>query len=184
MTSARHRHELFQGISKRLLVALFSLMAPTLAGAFDLQSDAPIRVNADHARLDEGAGKATYTGNVIVRQGKTTLTAEEVILHRQEGILKRIEATGQPAHYTQPARNERPSTDAKARVIIYSANDNRILLRQQAVIRQAGNVFRGERIDYDTAKRVVTATGGDADNDPDGRVEMIIQPGNSDGDDN
>ncbi|WP_228151223.1 lipopolysaccharide transport periplasmic protein LptA [Tamilnaduibacter salinus] len=180
MTSARHRHEPFPRVGARLLIALLGLMMPALAGAFDLQSDAPIRVNADHARIDEGAGEATYTGNVIVRQNETTLTAEKVVLHRQDGVLKQIEATGEPAHYTQPARNDRPKTDAEAHVIIYSAGDNRILLRQQAVIRQAGNVFRGERIDYDTAKRVVTATGSDTN--PDGRVEMIIQPGNQSGD--
>jgi lipopolysaccharide transport protein LptA len=52
------------------------------------------------------------------------------------------------------------------------------VFEEQAVIEQNGNRFSGNRIDYDSTRRVVTATSSpQRDNQSeDGRVEMIIQP--------
>lgn len=155
-------------------VALTALAAPALA--FDLDSDAPITVNADNARLDDSKGVATYTGDVVVTQQETQLRADQVILYRDENGLSRIEATGSPAHYTQPSGTQGEATDAEALVIIYSAGDSLLTFEQDAEIRQAGNLFRGERIYYDTENRVVTAEGSGGNDGNDGRVEMVIQP--------
>jgi len=116
-----------------------------------------------------------YTGDVVVRQDATELTADKVVLIRTDGLLDQIEAFGKPAHYTQPKAGETAATDAEAEKITYMAGENRILFEDKAVIRQAGNVFKGERIDYDTAKRIVTAEGS-RNGESNGRVEMVIQP--------
>ncbi|MGP4844612.1 lipopolysaccharide transport periplasmic protein LptA [Marinobacter sp. 1Y8] len=169
------RHHPAKRLATGTLTALAIAAASTQALAFDLNSDSPINVSADKARLDDGQGRAVYTGDVIVRQDATELTADKVVLIRTEGLLDRIEAFGQPAHYTQPKAGETAATDAEAEKITYSAGDNRILFENNAVIRQAGNVFKGERIDYDTAKRIVTAEGSRS-GESNGRVEMVIQP--------
>lgn len=160
----------------RVAVLLLCLGASLGAGAFNLDSDAPITVNADTARLDDGQGVATYTGDVIVTQNETRLTADKVLLYRDSEGLTRIEAFGSPARYQQPAVGEQASTDAKALTIIYAARENLLTLEREAVIEQGSNLFRGNRILYDTAKRVVTAEGGPRDGEGSGRVEMIIQP--------
>ncbi|WP_165855435.1 lipopolysaccharide transport periplasmic protein LptA [Marinobacter sp. JSM 1782161] len=160
---------------RRLLGAALLALAAN-AQAFDLNSDSPIKVSADNARLDDAKGTAVYTGGVVVRQDATELTADRVVLYRSQGALNRIEAYGKPAHYIQPQQGETPKTDAEALTIIYAAGENRLTFEEKAVIRQNGNVFKGERIDYDTARRVVTAGGGSKSDGGDGRVEMVIQP--------
>lgn len=164
-----------------VLTACLVLGAPA-ALAFDLKSDDPIRVNADSARLDDGQGIATYTGAVKMTQGDARLTADKVVLYRDENGVSRIEATGQPAHYRQPATQGQGETDARALNITWSAAENRVTFEREAVIEQNGNLFRGDVIHYDSANRVVTAEGTDQGNGS-GRVEMVIQPRKQDGQD-
>ena len=72
-------------------------------------------------------------------------------------------------------------TDARALTITWSASDNRVTFKREAVIEQGGNLFRGNIIHYDSAERVVTAEGSADQGDGSGRVEMVIQPrGNPD----
>ncbi|ROU01960.1 lipopolysaccharide transport periplasmic protein LptA [Marinobacter sp. R17] len=167
----RNKSRLLRRIAGAALLVLASQ-----AQAFDLNSDSPIKVSADQARLDDAKGTAIYTGDVVVRQDGTELTADKVVLYREQGALNRIEAHGKPAHYTQPKTADTAKTDAEAMTIIYAAGENRITFIEKAVIHQDGNVFKGEEINYDTATRVVTASGSRDGNDQDGRVEMVIQP--------
>lgn len=163
------------------LLLLLVLITPP-ASAFDLDSEKPIRVKADNARLDDSEGIATYTGSVEMSQGDTRLTADRVVLRRSEEGVSRIEATGQPARYQQPATGGTGETSARALNITWSADDNRVTFEREAVIEQGGNLFRGEIIHYDSVDRVVTAAGSAEPGDGDGRVEMVIQPrSNQDG---
>ncbi|MBQ0832162.1 MULTISPECIES: lipopolysaccharide transport periplasmic protein LptA [unclassified Marinobacter] len=165
----------------KLLIAFFLAAIASPAAAFDLDSDQPITVSADSARLDDGKGIATYTGAVELVQGKTRLTAERVVLYRSAEGLNRIEANGSPARYQQPVTSGEGETDAKAKNITWSATDKQLTFERDAVIEQNGNVFRGDIIHYDTEQRVVTAEGGEDTGSGPGRVEMVIQPrGNSD----
>ncbi|MGO1461315.1 MAG: lipopolysaccharide transport periplasmic protein LptA [Marinobacter sp.] len=160
----------------RLLMAFFAVLLASPAGAFDLDSDKPITVSADSARLDDGKGIATYTGAVELVQGETRLTAERVVLYRSVEGLNRIEATGSPARYQQPVTNGEGETDAKAKNITWSAPDKQLTFEREAVIEQNGNVFRGDIIHYDTEQRVVTAEGVEDTGSGPSRVEMVIQP--------
>lgn len=157
-----------------LLLATLALAGPT--AAFDLDSDAPIRVSADSARVDDTEGTAVYSGDVELAQGTTQLNAERVVLYRNQDGLSRIEASGEPARYRQPAREGEAMTNARARNITWSATENQLTFERQAVIEQGNNVFRGDVIQYDTVSRVVTAEGGTPSDDSSGRVEMVIQP--------
>jgi lipopolysaccharide export system protein LptA len=155
---------------------LAGLLISTPGLAFDLDSNIPINVAANSARLDDAKGVATYTGDVELVQGDTKLFAQEVVLYRDTNGLSRIEATGTPAHYVQPTANGKGETDAKALTIIWSAAEKQLTFERDAVIRQTGNIFRGERILYDTVNRVVTAQGSTEAGSGSGRVEMTIQP--------
>ena len=109
-----------------LAIAMLSSLMTLPAWAFDLDSDVPIKVNADHARLDDNQGIATYTGDVILTQGETRLDADRVVLFRNAEGLNRIEATGNPAHYRQPTRDGNGETDARATNITWSAQDKQL----------------------------------------------------------
>lgn len=162
--------------SLRLVAVLVVLAAAAPALAFDLDSDDPIRVSADTARLDDSAGTAVYSGDVVVRQGITELTADRVVLYRDGDGVSRIEASGGPARYRQTGAAEEGPIDARAEVITYSADETRLTFEGDAMIEQADNIFRGDIIRYDTARRVVTAEGRPGEGDSRGRVEMVIQP--------
>ncbi|WP_410802497.1 lipopolysaccharide transport periplasmic protein LptA [Marinobacter sp. KMM 10035] len=165
---------------RRLLITAVAAGLMNSAMAFDLDSDQPITVSADSARLDDGKGIATYTGAVELTQGKTRLSAERVVLYRSAEGLNRIEASGSPARYQQPVTSGEGKTDAQAKNITWSATDKQLTFEREAVIEQNGNVFRGDIIHYDTEQRVVTAEGGEDTGAGPGRVEMVIQPrGNS-----
>ena len=157
---------------------LLLLLLARIAGAFDLDSDIPIRVNADNARLDDGQGIATYTGAVVMAQGDTRLTADRVVLYRNDEGVSRIEASGQPARYLQPAAEGDGETSARALNIVWSAEENQVMFEREAVIEQGGNLFRGDIIHYDSVNRVVTAEGSPDQGNGGGRVEMVIQPRN------
>lgn len=163
----------------RALIPLLLALTPSFASGFDLDSDTPIRVSADSARLDDGQGIATYTGTVEMNQGNSRLTADRVVLYRNDVGVRRIEADGEPARYRQPAANGEGETDAEALTITWSADDNRVTFEREAVITQDGNVFRGDLIHYNSVERVVTAEGSAEGSDGSGRVEMVIQPRSS-----
>ncbi|KAA1176359.1 lipopolysaccharide transport periplasmic protein LptA [Marinobacter salinexigens] len=168
-----------KSVTKQLLApfaTLVVLITATPAAAFDLNSETPILVSADNARLDDSSGVATYTGTVELTQGKTRLNADKVTLYRDNDGLSRIEASGDPAHYRQPTRDGTGETDAKAQHITWSASDRELTFEREAVIEQNGNLFRGDVIHYDTVRRVVTAEGGADTGSGTGRVEMVIQP--------
>lgn len=162
-----------------LILFAAGLLATSPTMAFDPDSNLPITVKADSARLDDTKGTATYTGTVVLTQGKTRLTAERVVLFRGSEGLSRIEAFGHPAHYQQPSREGAGETDASALSITWSAPDKELTFKHEAVIEQNGNLFRGDIIQYDTARRIVTADGGPANGESTGRVEMVIQPRNT-----
>lgn len=159
----------------RLALALLLAGAIPPAFAFDLDSDKPIRIESRSARLDDKAGTATYTGNVRVTQGEARLEADRVVLTRKNGELDSMEATGEPATYEQPETANAPAIYAEGNRIHYAAGEGLIVFEQNALIRQAGDRFRGNRISYDLEERVVTASSADGDDDD--RVEMTIQPG-------
>ncbi|WP_372972288.1 lipopolysaccharide transport periplasmic protein LptA [Marinobacter sp.] len=164
----------------RCLLLLVALAPALPAAAFDMNSDEPIRITADSARLDDNRGTAIYRGNVDVRQGEVLLTADRVDVYRGAEGLDRIHATGQPATYDRPATANEGAVHAEALEIHYSAGENLLRFERKAVVQQGQDEFRGAVITYDTTNRIVTGEGQDDGGEGSGRVEMVIQPrGNS-----
>ncbi|MFC4259565.1 lipopolysaccharide transport periplasmic protein LptA [Marinobacter lacisalsi] len=170
-----------RNLASRLLLMSTLALGPALpALAFNLDSNEPIRVTADSARLDDTQGTAVYRGNVKVRQGGILLTADRVDVSRNAAGLDQIDASGRPATYYRPATETESAVNAEALKIHYSAGDNLLRFEREAVVKQGGDEFRGAVINYNTANKVVTGEGRTADGEGSGRVEMIIQPrGNS-----
>ena len=167
-------------------VKTFSLLlslsaALTSAGAWALPSDRdqPIRVQADSAELDDKQGVAVYRGDVVITQGTLKITGDTVtITQTAQGDIDTFTSIGKPAYYEQKPAENKQIVKAYGLTIQYFANNERIVLIDQAKVVQEGNTFEGEKIVYDTKRQIVNAgrANGTSVTSPRPRIDMVIQP--------
>ena len=167
---AMHR---FQTLISCLCVMM--LGAPA-ALALTAGSTDPIRIEANQASLDDSKGIATYVGRVVVTQGPSKLEADRVVIFTENNQLVRIEAHGNPAHFTQLDTAKAQQTDAYGDQIIYEQREELLKLLHNAKLQQGKNSFQGDMIEYDTINRIVNAKGSEAGDGTNTRVELIIHP--------
>lgn len=172
-------------MNKRL--SLNSLLHTIIAGTFSLLSlsvialesdrEQAIRIQADAAMVDEGAGTSIYRGNVIIQQGTLKVTAEEVEIFTSDSeiiqiIAKADQKSSDLAHYTQQINADNERVSAQARKITYLVQEERLHLAGDARLKQVEDEFEGELLYYDLAKGIVNlSSGGGSD-----RINMTISP--------
>ena len=162
-----------------LLISLGLAAASSTSWALPSDRDQPIRVQADSAELDDKQGVAVYRGSVVITQGSLKITGDTVTLtQNQTGDLEVFTAVGKPAYYEQQPSADKQIVKAYGLTIQYFANNERIVLIDQAKVVQEGNTFEGEKIVYDTQRQIVNAgraTGSNVSM-PRPRIDMILQP--------
>lgn len=157
------------------IVVTLSLLLPLLTGtvhALSSDRNQPMNVEADRADIDDKRGVSVYRGNVKITQGTLRLTADELTLHTRDGEVVRAIAVGKPATYRQRPDGKEHDVEAEALKMEYLADRQQLILTEKALVQQAGDTFRSERIDYDIAADVVKAGAGA----PGDRVRITIQP--------
>lgn len=156
-------------------VALVLALLP-LAHAQD-DSEQPIYIESDSLDIDDARGISVYRGNVQFRQGGNQLWADEVkVYSKDRRELDKIIATGKPARFHQsPAPGKEQETNGEAEHIEYQSVQGIVILDTHARLTQGENIFTGNRIVYETERRVVRA-GKAADEKVPGRVQVVIQP--------
>ncbi len=132
----------------------------------------PVTIEADSAVFDERQGQSTYSGHVVITQGGMQIRADEVTVYLADEKLKRIVARGEPVRFRQQREGEKEIL-GEARRLDYLADEERLLLQDQAWLTQGGNRFSGQRIEYDMPRERVTAAQGE---DGSQRVRVTIQP--------
>ncbi|WP_421682416.1 lipopolysaccharide transport periplasmic protein LptA [Stutzerimonas urumqiensis] len=155
------------------------LLASAAAWALPEDRNQPIRVQADTAELDDRQGVAVYRGDVVITQGTLKITGDTVTITQDDnGEVEIFTAVGKPAYYEQKPSVDEPIVKAYGLTIQYFADNERIVLLDQAKVVQEGNTFEGEKIVYDTQRQIVNAgRASDADiTTPKPRVDMVIQP--------
>lgn len=165
---------------RRIKILCFALLLGTAmpAAAQSSDTDQPIHIQANAATLDDRKNTAVYTGNVIITQGSMRLTGSRVTLTMDNGgEVQKLVSHGSPASFRQtPAGGNQ--VDARALIIEYHADTERVVLIDEAFLEQTGNTFQGQRIAYDIQRQVVDAGRAVADDAGDSaeRIEIIIQP--------
>lgn len=159
---------------RKILCALL-LALPLAAAALEGDRREPIHVRADRVELDNRKGIGTYRGNVTLDQGSLHLEADVLIVHRNADGLERIEAEGRPVRFRQRPDAAAADIEGEARRLEYRTAQEQLLLQGAASVRQGGDLFSGERIEYDTVLSRVQASGQES-GDGGGRVHAIIQP--------
>ncbi len=154
-----------------LVLAAF-LVFPSLSHALSSDRDQPMMIEADRVELDDAKGVSIYTGNVRVTQGTLVLTGDRMVVHNKGNDIDKVLMDGNPATYKQRPDGKDQDVHAHSKRMEYYTNPQHIILLGEAVVNQAGDVLRSERIVYDVVKDQVNA----GTDQPDDRVIITIQP--------
>ena len=141
--------------------------AAQLANALPEDRNPPIRMTSDSAVQEPNT--VTYRGSVVIVQGTIRITADQVVVHHQEGKVQRVDAIGKPAHFQQQPEATGGLVKASADKLVYHHNEDRVELIQDAHVERDGNTVAGQRIEYLLTTETVRAQE---------RVEMVLQPDN------
>ena len=160
---------------ERLVLLLAWLLFAPAVPALSSDREQPIQIEADRLEIDEARGTSHYQGAVVLRQGSLRLEADSLMLYSQDRRLRRVIAEGQPARFRQRPDGAKQAIEAEARRIEYTTDDGLLVFSGAAELRQGGNRFRGQRIEYDSRTERVRASGDD-NAEGRGRIQVIIQP--------
>ena len=158
------------------LAALWLLLAmlPGLASALPNDRDQPIHIAADKAVRDEKQGFTVYSGDVQMNQGSMHIEADKLTIYHVDEDADKIVAEGSPAKMRQRPDLDKGPVHARARIIEYYKNEQKVHLEIDARIEQDGATVAGDSIDYFIAEQLVKA---DSDQARAGnRVQVVIPP--------
>jgi len=193
-----------QPLAQTRLAQAAAASSSTKPGQFE-NKDAPVQIEAATLEVHDKTKTATFSGNVQVVQGDTTMRCRSlVVFYGQEiGIgetgaevttgtaaksplggtkgaqnIRRIEARGAVTVLTK-------DQSASGDLGIYDLKNKTITLSGNVVVSQGQNVIHGERVVVDTetgnARVESGGSGAGASAGSGGRVRALIQPGKGQG---
>lgn len=172
-----------RSMTRALVAELILLLALPASAALQMDTDQPLEIEADAARLDEVEQVTVYTGDVVVTQGSLRMWGDRLtVRYDDEQRIDTATLTGRPARFVQSAREGQPETRGHASRIDYHAQVGRIELIDDAEITQQGRLFSGPKLAYDLNRRVWVAKGAPAPpgaatgRGTGGRVRVVIPP--------
>jgi lipopolysaccharide export system protein LptA len=137
-----------------------------LASAEPVRSNEPIRIKSDELFTDNNRKMATFTGNVVARQGDMTIYADKLVVSYSEenGAISTAEVTGN----VRIVQGNRRAQSAHG---IYDAKLARITLDGNPRVFQGNDTVSGKQIIYylDEERSEVTSGPGE-------RVDAVIHP--------
>ncbi len=156
---------------------LAMLLMPVLAQALPEDRQQPINISSDTADVDTRKGVSIYRGDVVVTQGTTRMTGDVVMVYTSNREISQVVAVGEGrlAYYEEQQPEDQGILRAWAETIRYSVDGDQIELIKNARLSRKGDVFTGEKIDYNLARQTVNARGAPDQGDS-GRVQMVLQP--------
>lgn len=128
----------------------------------------PVEVTSNQLTVDQNAGSAVFTGDVVVVQGEIRINAPEMIVQyiiEPDGTVgtevDTITATGGVLMVT-------PSEEAESDQAVYTLARDEVVMTGNVLLTQGPNTINGTRMVWD-----VTTGAGQME----GRVRTILQPG-------
>lgn len=156
-----------------LLPCLFLAFATGLAaqgtqvafGAIQQNSGLPVEVTADSLSVDQTAGTALFTDNVLIVQGEMRLSADSVLVIYDTQVqgIDRIEATGNVILVSGEDAAESERAD-------YNVDDGTIVMSGDVLVAQGPSVLTSD---------TMTVRLEDGTAQMSGRVKTVLQTGNN-----
>ena len=167
----------------QIIVCTVLYLAAVNGFALSTDSQQPIEIEADFAELDDQEGRTIYVGNVIVTQGSIKMTGDKLkVLFDENRDLEHVHMEGRPAYFKQTPDGGKEDVEGEGLIIEYYAKKSMLHLIQKAKLTQGNRLFTGDRINYDSAKNVITGRGAPKTQDKSDtppkrkRVKVIIPP--------
>ena len=148
-------------------LAVMILSAVTLycqLPAFSLTADnlEPITIVADTFEIDYKNHYAVYSKNVELNQGSRKMNSDNLHIYFVNNKVTSVIATSKPQEkqnlglvsYFEKMDKQESAMQAKAKKFTYDPNINKIILEQNATIKQGDKELNSELIDYDIKKQV------------------------------
>ena len=151
-----------------------ALYFPLFAHAADALLDkVPVEVleiNADEGEFDNLNGLITYTGNVVVNQGKRQLESDKLIIERdKEGEIVKITAFGKPVHFVGPVSEGPEPVHAYGDMIEFDPVNQMLYLKGDAKIVRDKDVYQAPEIQYDLKNEIASSLPSKQ-----GRTQIVI----------
>ncbi len=138
-----------------LLPILLLVSIPFAAHALKEDVNKPIEVEADSVEIDEGSGKSTYKGNVVLTQGSIRLKADRITVIQHETKSDQIKVVGRPATLTQKSTKGKKEVKGRSLRMEYFIDSDILYLIGNASLVQGKDTFRSDRIAYDRKKSLI-----------------------------
>jgi len=180
-----------------LIVTVTSFLALAASTVHALESDRsqPATIEADEVEFDFRTGTRTYKGNVVVVQGTLRITGEKLVIQysNENEQIEKATSWGNPATFKQRPDGKDHDVYGEGDEIVLDQIDNTLTLIENAVMTQAGNTAKGNRIVYDMSTDRMTVKGmrqqqqqagsesgeeeaGSDEDKGDGRARVVISP--------
>ncbi|GLH77692.1 organic solvent tolerance protein OstA [Bradyrhizobium sp. SSBR45G] len=123
---------------------------PNALQGFSQNRDQPIQIEAASLEMRDKKKEATFTGNVKVVQGDTTMTSKSLVVFYDGGPQSGAQGGAKPA---KPAQAATPGPDGSSAI-------RRLEARGDVKVTQKDQVVTGETAVYDTKTNMITMQGG------------------------
>ncbi len=136
------------------------VLLPIAAGALSTDSEQPLELAANQGQVDTLRRVSYYRGQVELRQGSMHITGKEMELYyTEDNKLRLVIMRGTPAVYRQLPDGSDQYDEASALQMEYYAQEGRVVLKEDAVIRRENLRFHGARLEYDVVNSTIAAQG-------------------------
>lgn len=151
---------LMSGISAAQTAPAAGGGTPVTMSGLKQEPGQPVEVTSDSLAVDQNAGLATFTGNVIVIQGTMRMTAPKAVVTYMRGPdgkavnqIDRIDATGGVVLTT-------PTEAAEGREAVYRPETGDVVMTTDVLLTQGPNSITGQKLTVDLDTGTGLMSGG------------------------
>jgi lipopolysaccharide export system protein LptA len=133
---------------------------PNAMQGFSQNRDQPIQIEAASLEMRDKKKEATFTGNVKVVQGDTTMTSKVLVVFYEQAAAAPATPTPAPNKGTKSVPTPSPPMQSTTPGPGGSSNIRRLEAKGSVVVTQKDQVVTGETAIFDTKSNLITMTGG------------------------
>jgi lipopolysaccharide export system protein LptA len=173
-------------MNTRLATLTACLLLSLSAHAERADRDKPMLLEANRVAIDDAKKIQILEGDVLITKGTMILKADRVVIKEdQYGFQKGTAFGGKNglARFRQKREGKEEYVEGEGERIEYNTNSEILELFHRAWVKSGEDQVRGDYIWYDAVSEKYLVTAGESRDPkaPPGRVRVVIQPKNKDG---